>query len=176
VTSIDKDTKSSTRFSIVTPDLTWELEAASDAEREIWMDAINHAKDYYNAASKSAITTLEHSPLSQSELHAKKEGILTKKVRDRVLCATKEFGVLTSPLIIIKQGKLGKWSERHFILQDGILFYFTHKGAKRRGRLPLLGCVLEEHDHSIYSFTVTNVHGGTKYYQVSLFLSFVTHL
>jgi hypothetical protein len=123
------------KFTVQANELEWELEAADDADRAMWLNYLNNSIAYYKAAFQQHKLTLDHSPISQADLLSRKEGVLRKL------------------------GRFNKWSDRHFVLQDGILFYFKKKNGKRSGRLPLYGATLKEHDPSQFSFSVTNGRG-----------------
>jgi hypothetical protein len=118
-TAIEPDTAGGPgKFVINTPDRIWYLDAGNETERDKWITGLREAKEIYELV-KNKIR--EHTILTYgSDINQRKEGILERYTA------------------------LYIWVDNYFVLQDGILFYYSSKGSKQKGRVALFDCKFEE--------------------------------
>lgn len=141
------------RFSLIAEGTRWVLEAETEEDRDIWIDYIKDAASFFKIVTAKNNLTLEHSPISQTDMLSRKEGTVEaeKHVGSLAqLCFTTITGVLQ------RCGKFNKWKWRNFVLQDGLLSWYSLETGERRGRMGLYGCQLRELDPETFSFEVEN--------------------
>jgi len=114
------------RFVIVTPERTYELEANSPQEREKWIAGLQESVVVGNKVSAHML--LQGTALKKEDFE-KKEGYLSRLGRT-----------------------FKNWKRAYFVLGEGMLQYFHHKGGKVIGKVPLYDCDFSSHQSSSHEY------------------------